>query len=287
MSPAENATSMYYSSLFRTVPIASRPDELSIESERRRRVDDRSKCVITGTPYPRVFWFIPRTWNDSRDHNDATGNIYEGGLYLTKIDLLDKIHSATELHKTHKLWNLISVNSAIYDALTLGLCAFKYIDKKDVGGGTFRMRLRLFWMPELTGRFNKPMGRQETKELGRQLHHFQRNGCPIPKQVERNQTALSTLLPCSGRDVFQKVPSEDTKVFEQVIAIHWACATFTALCGGAGRAWFLTGMKQEDGSFQPRDEEFGRLERQAFKPESTEYVQGQSTWIHYAIRVDQ
>ncbi|EKJ79529.1 hypothetical protein NXS19_002754 [Fusarium pseudograminearum] len=266
MSPEDYARSMYYNARFRTAhTITDAPARLHIEMEQRRIVHDRYECVVTGRVDPRVFWFIPRTWNDTKDHNDATGNIRMGCMYLTKINLLDEIHSATELHKTHKLWNMISVDSAIYDALTLGLCAFKYIGKEDVGGGNFWVHLKLFWMPELTGRFNKPMDQEGTKELSLELNDFQRRGCPIPKQVERSQTAMSTLPLWSGKDVFLNILEADTEIFEHVVTVHWACATFTALCGGAGRAWFLTGMNQEEGWFQPRDEEFSRLEREAFE----------------------
>ncbi|CAF3511080.1 unnamed protein product [Fusarium graminearum] len=261
MSPEENARSMYYNARFRTGPTATGPPVgLYIEMEKKRIMHDRYQCVVTGKADPRVFWFIPRTWNDTIDHNDATGNIRAGSLYLTKIDLLDEIHSATKLHKTYDLNNLISVNPTIYEALTLGLCAFKYMGGERHKDGSFNAHLKLFWMPEMPGRFNKPMDEQATRGLSLELDNFKRHGCPIPKQVERNQTAISTLPLSAGKDVFIDMPASHAKKFEHVVAIHWACVTFTALCGGAGRAWFLTGKNQENGSFQPMDKEFNDME---------------------------
>ncbi|KAG8357912.1 hypothetical protein FVEN_g4525 [Fusarium venenatum] len=50
--------------------------------------------------------------------------------------------------------------------------------------------------------------------------------------------------------------ARDAVKFKSVVKVHWACILFTALCGGAERAWNLTGMDLSDGSLKPRDHAF-------------------------------
>lgn len=133
MSFEDTAMSIHYLCRFRTgsnVPDLS-PD-LYKKVEAERKVRDEHKYIKTGRSNPRIFWFIPRKFNNTRDHNDATGYVRQGCMYLTKINFLHNIHSATELGKTYEIRNLLCVDSAIYDALTLGLCAFKYISKNKI-----------------------------------------------------------------------------------------------------------------------------------------------------------
>ncbi|KAM0545045.1 hypothetical protein ACHAO7_008458 [Fusarium culmorum] len=286
MSLEDTAMSIHYLCRFRTgQSTQSLSPNLYKKVEEERKVRDNHKCVVTGRPNPRVFWFIPRKFNDTKDHNDAAGNIRAGCMYLTKIDLLDKIHSATELGKTQRVWNMLCVDPVIYDALTLGLCAFKYVSKLRLDGGVAKVLLQFFWMPELPGRFNQVMDlndirtfdpqnengfttfnydkaiNQQKREISVDLSLFQRGGCPIPTRVERTRAAISTPPLLSGQHVYITMPEQEVKQFEQVVTIHWACVTFVALCGGAGRAWFLTGVRHEDGSSQPRDEAFREDEK--------------------------
>ncbi|RGP71300.1 hypothetical protein FSPOR_3421 [Fusarium sporotrichioides] len=284
MHPDQVALSIYYNSRFRTgKSVENLPPGFHKEAESKCRERDKKRCVVTGRDNPRIFWFIPRGWNDTVEHNNTTGNLEGGCIFLTKIDLLDDIHSATELGKTHEAWNMLCVDPAIYNALTQGLCAFSFIRKKDVDDRTSEVHLKFFWMPILRGRFdqivnlnevegcfpikrgNKPVTfdherveREGKEELSLDLSMFQHRGCPMPRQVDSERTAISDPPILSGKDVVIKMPKRESELFETVVRIHWACVTFAALCGGAGRAWYLTGKKQVDGSFEPRDEQFRR-----------------------------
>ncbi|KAM0491649.1 hypothetical protein ACHAP8_010422 [Fusarium lateritium] len=167
---------------------------------------------------------------------------------------------------------MLSVDSVLYDALTQGLCAFKFTAFRHVGEKVSEkinekvseVDLKFFWMPELRGRFNEEtdldiikLYRPEIKngftilkhtekgtELCVDLAIFERENCPPPKLLE------------SGMTITVKMPQNQVTPYTTVVKINWACVTFTALCGGAGRAWYLTGIKQLDGSIQPRGEEF-------------------------------
>ncbi|XEU99738.1 hypothetical protein FSHL1_005025 [Fusarium sambucinum] len=144
---------------------------------------------------------------------------------------------------------MLSVDSVLYDALTQGLCAFKFTAFRHVGEKVSEkvseVHSKFFWIPELRGRFN-----EETD-----LAIFERENCPPPKLVQKHWPDKFRQLE-SGMTITVKMPQNQVTLFTNVAKINWACVPFTALCGGAGRAWYLTGMKQLDGSIQPRDEEF-------------------------------
>ncbi|KAL6921054.1 hypothetical protein FSST1_005080 [Fusarium sambucinum] len=252
------------------------------EAEDNCRVRDANRCVVTGRYNPCIFWFIPRGWNDNVGHNDATGNVEAGCFLLTgNICLLDNIHSATELGKTHRVWNMLCIDSSIHHLLTQGLCAFSFVCTQKLDDGSFQVQLKFFWMPELPGRFNQVIDldeinrcgprsnadgltsfdhdkvqREGRRELTVDLDIFQHRGCPPPQFDRRSLFTNSDLQLVSGQDVFIKMSEQESQLFETVVKIHWACITFTALCGGAGRSWYLTGQSQVNGPCQPRDEQF-------------------------------
>ncbi|EKJ79519.1 hypothetical protein FPSE_00204 [Fusarium pseudograminearum CS3096] len=273
MSPDQIRKSMHYHSCFKTRDI-SLPNDLGKKAESSCRKRDGNKCVVTGRPNPRVFWFIPRGWNDTTDHNDATGNLEAGGFYLTKVDLLKGIHSARELGKTQKAWNMICIDPVLYDFLVQGYCAFSYVSARGLDG-TSILNLKFFWMPKLTPRFHQVMDLSKIdtfertpgadhllsfdigdidfgKELSVDLDYFRRLNCPpAPECQERMSETTDFPVISSGHDVWINITAPEASLFESVAKIHWYCVVFSALCGGAGRAWHLTGMDQTDGSLQP------------------------------------
>ncbi|CEI66073.1 hypothetical protein FVEN_g4516 [Fusarium venenatum] len=277
MSYDEIQLSTHYRASFRTqTTIDEVPKNIAQRGERECRERDGYKCVITGRSSPRVFWLIPKGFNDTKNNNNATGNFEAGCVYLTKIDLLDDIHSATELGKTHKVWNMLCVDPAIYDTLAQGLCAFKYIGIEELRDGHCQVQLKFFWMPKLPPRFGQIMDLnaimkfnpkdnaqgfisfqniERGKDISADLTMFKNSGCPMPDRIDKRE-AISTPPLLSGKDVNIKMPKRESRLFKTVIEIHWACVTFTALCGGAGRAWYLIGMNQADGSLQPRWEQY-------------------------------
>ncbi|KAL6921035.1 hypothetical protein ACHAPO_006249 [Fusarium lateritium] len=239
------------------------------------RLRDANQCVLTQRPNPSVFWFIPEKWNHNATHNDATGNLEAGCLYLTDIDLLHDLHSASELGKTHRVWNMICVDKVIRDLLMEGLCAFKFISRSQLDDTTFEVLLEFFWMPRLIGRFNQPMDlntfingdytekfNHEKANLVDEIRKFSNGDCSPEPDCQQQLSAISSSSLSSGHRVLIQMPEQESKLFESVVKIHWACVTFTALCGGAGRAWHLTGENQRNGSLEPRDEAFEESENE-------------------------
>jgi hypothetical protein len=46
---------------------------------------DGNMCVVTGKALgdPKIFWFVPSTWNDTVEHNNTTGNLALYGHSIT------------------------------------------------------------------------------------------------------------------------------------------------------------------------------------------------------------
>ncbi|KAL6921030.1 hypothetical protein FSST1_005056 [Fusarium sambucinum] len=279
MDPYEVTMSMYYNSCFKTGDgTLCLPDDSYKEEENKCKVRDRNKCIITGRPNPSVFWFIPRGWNNTKEHNNATGNLEVGCYYLTGVDLLEDIQSSTQLGKTQKAWNMLCIDPVIYKLLVQGLCAFFYSGiKRNLLGGKCQMQLKFVWMPFLRGRFNQVMDLNKLNECGLKPddHGFETFSCDkvgqelsvdidsvwrrnFPPEPHCQKKVAEMGIPpiASGRIVWIEVPDQESKLLESAVKIHWSCVIFTALCGGTGQAWFLTGMNHKDGSLQPRDKEF-------------------------------
>ncbi|OBS28261.1 hypothetical protein FPOA_02202 [Fusarium poae] len=252
------------------------------DEEIKCRSRDRNRCVLSGKENPSVFWFFPRGMNNTVDNNNATGNLEAGCYHLTRVDLLKGgLLSPRQLGMTHKVWNMICVDKSYCDHLEQGLCAFKFIGDKELPDGRVQVCLKFFWMPEMLARFNQIMDLNKIRqfepsvtpegfttfnrtkfkrhnELSVDLSIFENKRCPSPQQVNNCPVP-------SGKDIVINMPKQDVKQFVSVVEIHWGCVTFTALCGGAGRAWFLTGKNQVDGSLQPRDKELRRKEEDVGK----------------------
>ncbi|UZP34920.1 hypothetical protein NXS19_002736 [Fusarium pseudograminearum] len=230
----------------------------SIQEQAKCLERDGHRCVVTGAPDPQVFWFIPKTWNDTPRHNDDIGNLSGGCTILTDMSLLEDFHSNTELGKTHRAWNMISIHKDLYDALAKGLCAFRYIDRQPLDYENVTVELQLYWMPKLSGRFNQvfKVGSLLSfiTNIFELIHEFLRQPSIHPDYSNLTTKSGQQLL--SGTSFHVTIPGKDADKFESVVKIQWGCIMFAALCGGAGRAWYLTGMDQSDESMQPRDKEF-------------------------------
>jgi hypothetical protein len=236
-----------------------------VEESAKCRNRDKDVCALTGNPDPVVFWFIPRTWNDTKDHNDATGNLRDSSLDVADVEIMDDILSATELGKTHKAWNMLLVDPDLYACLVQGLCAFKFEAIEEIQKPTPRdddhndghndeyvhVVLRFYWMPSLTPRFNQVTTVEDMKTIATEFNAFIALGSPPPDGFPESITT-----PKSGDLVRLLRTREEAQKLKSAVKIHWSCIAYTALCGGVGLAHFMTGMDQGDGSLQPRDEEF-------------------------------
>ncbi|KAL6916259.1 hypothetical protein FSST1_007754 [Fusarium sambucinum] len=260
--------SMYYEIRFETEPDLqdlSYPEEESDKCRNR----DKNVCAVTGNRDPVVFWFIPRTWNDTKDHNDATGNLEGSCLDVADVDILDDIISATELGKSHKAWNMMLVDPELYEYLVHGFCAFKFEAIEEIQKPTTHdddrdddrdddhsdenvyVVLRFYWIPQLTARFNQEINVADMNAIATEFNAFIAKGYPPPDRFSKTITT-----PRSGDRVQLLRTREEAPKFKSAAKVHWACILYTALCGGVGLAHFMTGMNQGDGSLQPRDEEY-------------------------------
>ncbi|UZP34930.1 hypothetical protein NXS19_002746 [Fusarium pseudograminearum] len=247
--PEEIKAALYYNSCFHTDPELS-PVHPSEEQKTLCLERDGRKCVLTGESNTRVFHFIPITWNDTVEHNNATGILKQASVELADVDLVD---DPGEICSEH-----------LYDHLVKGLCAFKFMRCTKLGHGKASVKLKFYWMPKLPTRSNFDLGdganlnsghsqfRHEVFELFKRIDAYYWHGCPT--RFEETFRMGQTIA--SGHQVDIRMSEEDAEKFESVVKVHWACVLFTALCGAAGRAWDLTGMDLSDGSLQPRVHEF-------------------------------
>ncbi|OBS28323.1 hypothetical protein FPOA_02264 [Fusarium poae] len=251
---------MYYSSCFKTDPDLDpvHPDQ---EQEDLCLERDGRKCVLTGESNVRIFHFIPITWNDTVDHNNATGMLKGASVEIADINLLNApatICSANELGTSHKAWNMLCVNEDIYGYLVKGLCSFRFMNYETIGKGQALVNLQFYWMPKLPGRFNVDISKERFQAATEGLKLLQRfttyynQGCPteFPESSEIGKKLKS------GHSIDMTMSEQDAMKLESAVKVHWACILFTALCGGAGRAWNLTGMDLSNGSLDPRDHAF-------------------------------
>ena len=257
--------SIYYEIRFETEPDLQDLPYPEEESAKCRECD-KDVCAATGNRDPVVFWFIPRTWNDTRDHNDATGNLEGSCMDVAYVDILDDILSATELGKTHAAWNMMLVDPDLYECLIRGLCAFRFegieeIQKPtthdddhddDLNDENVHIVLRFYWMPRfMTPRFNQEITMDDMKSIAAQFNDFIAQGSLPPEAFPKTITT-----PKSGDLVRLLRTREEAPKVQSAVKVHWNCILYTALCGGVGAAQFMTGMDQSDGSLQPRDEDY-------------------------------
>lgn len=257
--------SMWYELRFQTrADLQDLSDPVEEIAKCRKR--DKDVCAVTGNRDPVVFWFIPRTWNDTKDHNDATGNLADSSLDVADVIIRGNIIHRKKLGKTHEAWNMMLVDPDLYACLVQGLFAFKFEAIEDIqkpipldnyqddddDNENVHVVLRFYWMPKLTPRFNQVTTVEDMKTIAREFNAFVALGCPPPNGCPKTLTTLK-----SGDLVrLLRTRGEEAQKLKSAVKIHWNCILYTALCGGTGLAHFMTGMDQSDGSLQPRDEEY-------------------------------
>lgn len=251
------ARSIYYDSRFGTNPnlpiITGAPAE--IEKAKSR---DKGKCVVTEYTEIDYLWLIPATWNNSPAHNDSTGNLEGSSVDLADVDMLDSdLLNASELGKTHKSWNIMCIDKVLYSFITRGWGGFRFEENgRPNNKGVVEVKLRFYWMPQMTGRFNRrTTKRAELVDMVNEFNAFHRAGCPPPPTYPKGH---GFVVPKSGQLVVVERNVGDVDKFKCALKIHWRCVLYTALCGGAGRPQFMTGMDQSFGHLKPRDNEFAQ-----------------------------
>ncbi|CAG7561200.1 unnamed protein product [Fusarium equiseti] len=271
------AQSIYYDSRFETnedLPIIS---EAKAEEISKARSRDKGKCVLTQSPEVKYLWLFPFTWNNSPLHNDATGNLEGSSVDLADVDMLDgDLLNANELGMTHKSWNIMCIDRVLCDFLQRGWGGFRFEEAGEPNDkGIVKVKLRFYWMPQMAGRFNREAANNnELMDIVNEFNAFVRAGCPPPPTYPK---AEGIKIPESGQLVVVERDAGDVEKFTSVVKIHWACVVYTALCGGAGRPQFLTGIDQSYGHLEPRDEQFAN---QKTELEEKDLV-AQMTWKRY------
>jgi hypothetical protein len=249
-TPAQRAQFLLFP-LFKTNRLL--PDRiLDTKEETKCRTRDENVCVVTGKsgPEPELFWLIPSTWNDTVAHNDATGRVSLAGTALVPAELLHLKHPVCNTHRlggTHEAWNMLCVDPELHKYLKDGRGAFKYVDSENLPGGSVKVTLEFYWMPQLRGRFGQVIGTESGwQDLIDELQTVQVKGYPPPAS-DYNELFTKSGTPLrSGHPIHITMSTQDAKRFKSVVGIHWACVLFTALCGAAGRPELLSGCYFDD-----------------------------------------
>ncbi|KAL6921044.1 hypothetical protein FSHL1_005016 [Fusarium sambucinum] len=180
---------MYYDKCFKTKQDLD-PVYRDMEQEEMCEKRDEGKCVLTGESKPRVFYFIPITWNDTVEHNNATGILKQGSVELAGINLLrapGNICSVKELGNSHKAWNMLCVQSDLYKHLSRGDCAFKFAGYTKLDQYQVLVTLEFCWMPRMPKHFNKDIakdsGQTELEANRIKAFHF----CLVPRRLPTNR----------------------------------------------------------------------------------------------------
>ncbi|RBR25376.1 uncharacterized protein FIESC28_01813 [Fusarium coffeatum] len=252
------ARSIYWDSRFGTDPdlptiAEAKPEEISKVCSR-----DKGRCMVTQSPEVKYFWFFPFTWNNSPPNNNATGNLEGASVDLADVDMLDGgLLIAAEIGKTHKSWNIMCIDRVLYDFVVRGWGGFRFEEAgRPNDKGVVKVKLRFYWMPQMTGRFNRESTNdKEMMDIANEFNAFVRAGCPAPPTYPKG---ADFKVPKSGQLFAVERDASDVERFTSVVKIHWACVVYTALCGGAGRPQFMTGMDQSYGHLEPRDEQFAQ-----------------------------
>lgn len=249
--------SLAYHTRFNTNPDLS-PVLCDPVEETKCNLRDKGMCVVTGKPTDRTFWIIPLTWNDTVEHNDATGALHMGCTVLTGINLAEKPYPACNAHTlgaTHKAWNMLSIDEIVYRYMKDGFCALEYQEGEDEEheNGSVTLTLKFKWMPKLRGRFGLVIDvhrelPNDWTTMYKELESFQ--NCPQPSNRHGKVLTQEGKPLRSGHIINITMSGRDARQFRSAIKVHWGCVKFTALCGAAGRPWLLSGKHPEDGSME-------------------------------------
>ncbi|KAG8357733.1 hypothetical protein FVEN_g4483 [Fusarium venenatum] len=240
-----------YDSHFRTdAGLQDYPQDTVEEDKCRNR--DGNVCVVTGKANPKIFWFFPSTLNNTVIRNDMTGNLAGSGELIADIDLTtirrpNPFCNKRQLGGSHKAWNMICIDPAIYKPLTSGLCAFKHYEDAKLQYGNVKVALQFYWMPRTKGRFGQPFDMEnDWQHLMDELQASQDKSYPPPSSCENEPTTTSGEPLRSGHLIHVIVPDQDVRYLKSAVKVHWACSMFTSLCGASGRPYLLSGKEYDN-----------------------------------------
>uniref|UniRef100_A0A4E9EIY9 HNH nuclease domain-containing protein n=1 Tax=Gibberella zeae TaxID=5518 RepID=A0A4E9EIY9_GIBZA len=214
------------------------PEDIDEEDKCRKR--DGDVCVVTGKANPKIFWFSPSTLNNTVRNNDMTGNLAGPGGMITGAPFLvirmpNPFCNKRKLGGSHKAWNMLCVDPALYKPLTSGLCAFKHHED----------------MPRLKGRFGQTFDMEtDWQPLMDELQASQDKSYPPPSSFEKQPITTSGEPLRSGHVTYVTVPEQDVRHLKSAVKVHWACSMFTSLCGASGRPYLLSGKEFGNDVFQ-------------------------------------
>ncbi|KAI1073150.1 hypothetical protein LB507_009131 [Fusarium sp. FIESC RH6] len=243
-----------YRNRFKTMEHLQPIRRSTVKSEEAKcRSRDNGRCPLTDKPSSLIFWFMPFTWNDTVEHMNALGELCCGSFDLAGVSLFEGLTppcNVSALGGSHKVWNMLLVDKDLHPYLKLGLCAFKHFASKALNGGEVKVTLQFQWMPILRLRYGRTMSLDTSKpnddfeKLVRDILHF-RQGPQVTEEYGKVMDKDGNPIE-SGRLVHITMSEEDAKQFVAAVKVHWACVLFTALCGGAGRAWLSSGEASKD-----------------------------------------
>ncbi|KAF5657167.1 hypothetical protein FHETE_10617 [Fusarium heterosporum] len=202
---------------------------------------DKNVCIFMGTPDPIACHIIPYSWNDTKEHNNATGEVKWGGESLLSFSIdLDALHicNPLELGATDKAWNMVSLDRI-----------------EATEGGKAKVTLQFWWMPQIKRRCGKAMDIINTNDgndwhtLIEELKEFHARGNPSPilgGEMVRLITKSGASLR-SGHLIHLQMPEQDATRFKQAMEVQWTSILFTSLSGAAGSPELLCLSDPEDG----------------------------------------
>lgn len=211
---------------------------------------------MTGKANPKISWFSPSTLNNTVRNNDMTGNLAGPGGMITGAPFLvirmpNPFCNKHKLGGSHKAWNMLCVDQALYKPLTSGLCAFKHHEDVRLVNDDVEVALQFYWMPRLKGRFGQTFDMEtDWQPLMDELQASQDKSYPPPSSFEKQPITTSGEPLRSGHVIYVTVPEQDVRHLKSAVKVHWACSMFTSLCGASGRPYLLSGKEFGNDVFQ-------------------------------------
>ncbi|KAH7178365.1 hypothetical protein DER46DRAFT_570008 [Fusarium sp. MPI-SDFR-AT-0072] len=181
---------------------------------------DGNSCVVLDTANPMVSHTIPYAWNDTKRHNNTTGDIKFRGPGLLSVNLLGGscyVCNPHELGGTDRVWNMICLHPDLHKLWARGYCGFKYIFTETSNENESKVMLQFRWMS------------QTKKRLGQEID-------------------ISGTSP--GSDWRQLIDELNLFHDQGVIDIQWACILFAAFSGTAGNPELLSMQNPDDKTMQ-------------------------------------
>ncbi|KAI1025147.1 hypothetical protein LB504_009841 [Fusarium proliferatum] len=227
-------------------------DRVRDREEEAKYLDrDGKTCVVLGTANPMVSHIIPYTWNDTKEHNNMTGDIKVRARGLFRANLSGAaryVCNPQQLGGTNKVWNMMCLHPELHKLWAKGYCAFKYIRTENSNENESKVTLQFRCMPQIKKRLGQEIDIHDTgpgsdwQQWIEELNVFHSQGSPPPtpcQEALRHLTKSGDPL-LSGHLIHINMPPDDTKGFAEVIDIQWACILFTALVGATGNPELLS-----------------------------------------------